>query len=189
MVNGMTLLCPKLIKTELKMKPDYLEPWKRIYPTKNELQKAWSDWFESKTDEWDLFTLTVVFKSGGQVARPARWESEYRTRVLQKIRRVLEPNQNNQTNAIPYEEFFYYEKDDSSFFRVSKSHKPHHVHALIPIRKSQTYRFWSIDSSDLQDRVRKDLHSIETVQSLLIEPVKTNHTIDWVKYLSKGKQI
>lgn len=171
------------------MKPDYLEPWNRIYPTKSELQQAWSDWFESKTDEWDLFTLTVVFKSGGLVPRPARWESEYKTRVLQKIRRVLEPNQNNQTNAIPYEEFFYYEKDDSSFFRVSRSHKPHHVHALIPTRKSQTYRFWSIDSSDLQDRVRKDLHSIETVQSLLIEPVKANHTIDWVKYLSKGKQI
>ena len=96
------------------MKLDYLEPWKRIHPTKSELQQAWSDWFESKTDEWDLFTLTVVFKSGGLLPRSARWESEYKTRVLQKIRRVLEPNQNNQTNAIPYEEFFYYEKDDSS---------------------------------------------------------------------------
>jgi hypothetical protein len=171
------------------MKPDYLEPWKRIHPTKSELQQAWSDWFESKKDEWDLFTLTVVFKSGGQTTRPDRWKTEYRTRVLQKIRRTLEPNVKNQDTAIPYEDFFYYEKDDSSFFRVSRSHKPHHVHALLPIKKSQVHRFWSLDSLDLQTRVHKDLHSIRTIQSILIEPVKSDQAIDWVRYISKGKQI
>jgi len=45
-----------VVLEKLKMKPEYLEPWKRIYPTKNELTKAWSDWFESKNDEWDLFS-------------------------------------------------------------------------------------------------------------------------------------
>ena len=49
------------------MKPEYLDLWKQNYPTKNELTKAWSDWFDSKSDEWDLFTLTVVFKAGGKV--------------------------------------------------------------------------------------------------------------------------
>lgn len=171
------------------MKPEYLEPWRRIYPTKIELTKSWSDWFESKNNDWDLFTMTVVFKSGGKVARPDKWNTEYKTRVLQKIRRVIEPNQKNQELAIPFEEFFYYEKDDSSFFRVSRSHKPHHIHALLPIRKSQIYRFWSSDRDDLQERIKKDLYSIETVQSFLIERVKINHTIDWVKYLLKGKQI
>jgi hypothetical protein len=57
------------------MKPEYLEPWKRIYPTKNELTEAWSYWFESKNNDWDLFTMTVVFKSGGKVARPDKWSS------------------------------------------------------------------------------------------------------------------
>ena len=171
------------------MKPEYLEPWKQIYPTKNQLLKAWSYWFDSKSDEWTLFTLTVVFKSGGLKPRPDRWESEYRTRVLQKIRRALEPKQKNQTNAIPYEEFFYYEKDDSSFFRISRSHKPHHIHALLPIKKSQVNRFWSIDNSDLKERLHKDIYSIETIQSVLVEPVKTTHSINWVKYLLKGKQI
>lgn len=171
------------------MKPDYLEPWIRIYPTKNELLEAWSDWFESKSDEWDLFTLTVVFKSGGLTPRPNRWESEYKTQILKKIRKALEPKLENQTNAIPYEEFFYYEKDDSSLFRVSRSHKPHHIHALLPIRKSQVHRFWSVDKNDLQERIEKDLYSIETVQSVLIERVKTDHTLDWVKYLLKGKTI
>jgi hypothetical protein len=169
------------------MTPEYLEPWKRIYPTKNELLQAWSDWFDSKSDEWDLFTMTVVFKSGGQVARPNKWESEYKTRVLQKIRREIEPNQKNQELAIPFQEFFYYEKDDSSFFRASRSHKPHHIHSLIPIRKSQSHRFWSIDSNDLQERIKKDIYSIETIQSVLVEKIKPNHTIDWVKYLLKGK--
>lgn len=171
------------------MKPEYLQPWKRIYPTKNELLEAWSDWFESKSDEWDLFALTVVFKSGGLKPRPNRWESEYKTRILQKIRRALEPKKQNQTNAVPYEDFFYYEKDDSSLFRVSRSHKPHHIHALLPIRKSQSHRFWSIDKNDLQVRIEKDLYSIETVQSFLIERVKADHSLDWIKYLAKGKQI
>lgn len=171
------------------MKPEYLEPWKRTYPTKNELLEAWSNWFESKSDEWDLFTLTVVFKSGGTTPRPNRWESEYKTRILQKIRRALEPKLENQANSIPYEEFFYYEKDDSSLFRVSRSHKPHHIHALLPIRNSQVHRFWSIDTDGLQERIEKDLYSIETIQSVLIERVKTDYTLDWVKYLLKGKTI
>ena len=33
------------------MKKEYLEPWKRNYPTKNELTKAWSDWFDLAKDE------------------------------------------------------------------------------------------------------------------------------------------
>lgn len=187
------------------MKSDYLEPWKRIYPTKNELLLAWSDWFESKTDEWELFTMTVVFKSGGKVPRPEKWEGEYKNRVLMKIRKRLEPGlftdkrfvnletQENReklrgcTHVIPYEDFFYYEKDDSSLFRVSRSHKPHHIHSLLPIEKSQVHRFWSIDSDDLQDRIQKDIYSIETVQSVLVEKIKAGNTIDWIKYLHKGK--
>jgi hypothetical protein len=169
------------------MKKEYLEPWKRKNPSKNELLQAWADWFESKTDEWELFTMTVVFKSGGKIPRPEKWESEYKTRVLQKIRREIEPNQKNQELAIPFEEFFYYEKDDSSFFRVSRSHKPHHINSLIPIRKSQVNRFWSIDTGDLQERIKKDLYSIDTIQSILVEKVKSDRTIDWVKYLLKGK--
>jgi hypothetical protein len=174
---------------DLKMKKEYLEPWKRIYPTKNELAKAWSNWFDSKSDEWELFTMTVVFKSGGKIPRPDRWEGEYKKYVLNKIKRALEPNQKNQEHAIPYEEFFYYEKDDSSLFRISRSHKPHHIHSLIPIKKSQVHRFWSIDSDDLLERIKKDIYSIETIQSVLVEKVKTDQTIDWIKYTLKGKTI
>ena len=100
------------------MKPEYLEPWKQNYPTKTDLLNAWSDWFESKSDEWDLFALTVVFKAGGRVSRPDRWESEYKTRVLLKIKRSLERNQKNFDFAIPFEDFCYYEFDEASIFRI-----------------------------------------------------------------------
>lgn len=171
------------------MKKEYLEPWVQSYPNKNELSKAWSDWFNSKNEEWDLFTLTVVFRSSGKIPRPERWESEYKKYVLNKIRRAIEPNIKNQTHAIPYEYFCYYEFEDSSIHRVTSSRKPHHIHALIPIRKSQVNRFWSVDSHDLQDRIKKDITSIETVQSILVERMNPGKTIDWVKYILKGKSI
>ncbi len=171
------------------MKPEYLEPWKQNYPTKSDLLTAWSDWFESKSDEWNLFTLTVVFKAGGKVPRPDRWESEYKTRVLLKIKRSLERNKKNFDFAIPFEDFCYYEFDEASIFRVSGSRKPHHVHALIPIRKSSVYRFWSIDDNDLQSRLRKDFQSIDMVGSILVEPIKEGGTRDWIRYCLKNKNI
>jgi hypothetical protein len=189
------------------MKKEYLEPWKRNYPTKNELLLAWSDWFESKSDEWELFTLTVVFKSGGKIPRPEKWEGEYKNNVLMKIRKRLEPSiftakkfvdqktqqnrdqQRDTINVIPLEEFNYYEFDESSIHRITGNRKPHHIHALIPIKKSQVSRFWSSDTNNLQPRIEKDVLSIKTVQSLLIEKMEPQSTINWIRYILKAKQI
>lgn len=170
------------------MKPDYLDPWKRIYPTKDELLIAWSDWFISKSDEWDLFTLTVVFKAGGKIARPERWEDEYKNQVLLKIRRALERSEKNYEFAIPFDDFCYYEFDEASIFRKRGLRKPHHIHALIPIRKTSAYRFWSIDENNLQERIRKDLYSIESVGSVLVEPLIDGYARDWITYCLKGKR-
>lgn len=169
------------------MKTEYLEPWSRIYPNKTELLKAWSDWFESKNDEWELFTITVVFKSGGKIPRPERWNSEYDKCVLRKIRKALEPKQKNQQNAIPFEDFCYYEFDESSIHRITSSRKPHHIHGLLPIRKSQVNRFWSIDENDLKERIKKDIHSTEIVQSVKVRLVRENSTIVWMTYIAKLK--
>jgi len=174
---------------ERNMRPDYLEPWKRVYLTKNGLLTAWADWFESKSNEWDLFTLTVVFKAGGKVPRPDRWESEYKNRVLIKVRRSLERNEKNYEFAIPYDDFCYYEFDEVSIFRVSGSRKPHHVHALIPIRKPSTYRFWSVDNDAIQERLKKDIYSIESIGSILVEPIRMKKLRDWISYCTKGKSI
>lgn len=182
----MTLLYLELIK-RTSMKPEYLEPWIKTYPTRNDLLLAWSNWFELRREGWDLFAFTIVFKSGGKIARPEKWESEYRTRVLNKFKRLIEGNEGNREYAIPFEEFIHYEFDESSIFRSTGSRKPHHIHALVPISKSRTYRIWSIDSNSIQDRLRKDLLSINTVQSILVEPIPANHSRDWIGYCLKGK--
>ena len=164
------------------------EPWKSSYPSKSELIKAWADWFESKRDDWDLFTLTVVFKEDQSAPRGYDWMAEYE-RVLKKIRRVLERNEANYEVAIPYEHFAYYEKDESSIKRLTGSRKPHHIHAFIPIRKSATYRFWSIDNQDIQARLRKDIESIGTIQSILVEEIPLDKSVSWATYILKAKDI
>jgi len=169
------------------MKPDYLEPYLKVFPTKTDLINAWADWLESKKSDWDLFAITVVYKAGGKIPRPDRWESEYRNNVLKKIKKVIEPNIKNQSFAIPYEDFCYYEFDEASIFRVTGLRKPHHIHALIPIRKASTYRFWSIDDDDLKKRIRKDLESINSVGSILVEPIRNQGLSSWVSYCLKGK--
>lgn len=167
---------------------DYLKDFQTNYPTKNELIKAWSDWFEFKRNDWELFTLTVVFKTSKDAPRGYDWSAEYE-RVLNKIRRRLERNEANYDVAIPFDKFAYYEKDESSIKRITGSRKPHHFHALIPIRKVNTYRFWSIDLNDLNLRLRKDIESIDTVQSILVESIPNGKSIDWTKYVLKAKSI
>lgn len=155
--------------------------------TRIELQVAWKDWLESKRSEWVLLTITVVFQPIDLNNSQSRWEDEYKKRVLQKFRRALESNPNAQAKAIPYEEFFYFERDEASIFRATGSRKPFHIHGLLPIRKSQFYRIWSSDNDALQERLQKDLASIDTLQSILIEPIAEGKILDWIRYMSKGK--
>ena len=167
---------------------DYLKDFKTNYPSRNELIKAWSVWFESKRNEWELFTITVVFKTSKIAPRGYDWGAEYE-RVLNKIRRKLERSEANYELAIPFDKFAYYEKDESSIKRITGSRKPHHFHALIPIRKVSNYRFWSIDLNDLNPRLRKDIESIDTIQSVVVEPILEGRSIDWTKYILKAKSI
>lgn len=158
-------------------------------PTKQELTKAYSEWFESKREDWTLFTVTVVFKPVDQNNRKERWEDEYTKRVLGKIRKAIEPRVANQEQALPFPNFYYFERNEASMFRVTGSRKPFHIHALLPIRNYQVGRFWSIDNQNVKERLLKDFHSIDTVQSVLIEPVPPETSIDWVRYITKSKVI
>ena len=132
--------------------------------------------------------FSVVFKTNRAAPRSYDWSAEYE-RVLNKIRRRLERNEANYDVAIPFDKFAYYEKDESSIKRITGSRKPHHFHALIPIRKANTYRFWSIDLNDLNLRLRKDIESIDTVQSIVVELIPNGKSIDWTKYILKAKSI
>lgn len=179
-------------------------PDKYRYPTKKQLAEAWAEWFDSKTNEWHLYTVTAVFKATGfKPSNQAQIEDEYYKRVLDKFRKRLEPNQGAQATAIPFDRFFYYEKNIGSIYKLSGSRSPHHIHALLPITKHQDHRLWCDDLPEdvtprrwardnyqsLHPRLIKDLESIDTLQDLLIEPVREQGTVDWVGYISKCKQI
>lgn len=166
-------------------------------PTRNEQLKAWSDWFTSQ-DEWQLFAVTVVFKERKRKANEeleplalnqSVCESLYKVQVLHKIRRALERNPELQKKAIPFDEFVYYERNQGSIFKSSKTTKPHHVHAVLPIKKSQLHRFWSIDANKIQARLYKDILSIKEIQSIDVQPLQSGREVDWVKYVAKGKDL
>lgn len=170
------------------MNSQKLKNYQLTYPTRNDLLKAWIEWLSSN-DDWQLFTITVVYKASGSKANPAKWESFYRTKVLQKIRRALEPNPKNQRTAIPFEEFFYYEFDQASIFKKTSSRKPHHIQGIVPIKKCQLQRFWSMDANDVKDKIHDDIVSIREVQSIDIQPLIEGREVDWVKYIAKGKSV
>jgi hypothetical protein len=148
------------------------------------------NWFKSKVNdnEWTLFTCTVVFKPIDLNNSQARWEDEYKTRVLRKIRRRLESNQKAQEHAIPYEECFFFERYEKSRFKQTRKRCPFHVHSLLPIRSNQVHRIWSIEEDELNARVRKDIESIDVVQDVLIERVRKENPFLWIRYISKEKE-
>ncbi len=165
-----------------KIEPYFLNQYSR-----KEIINAWADWLKNKSENWEYFTITVVFKSGGKIRRPDRWESEYKNYVLKKIRRALEGNTKNLEEAIPFEDMAYYEFEETSIHRITSNRKPHHVHGLIPIRKYQLHKFWSVDNNAVKERIKKDIESIKTVQSVLIEPINKNKLLDWISYITKRK--
>lgn len=63
--------------------------YKKALPTKQELTKAYAEWFESKREDWKLFTVTVVFKPTDLNNGKERWEDEYTKRVLGKTTKLL----------------------------------------------------------------------------------------------------
>lgn len=148
-------------------------------------------WFKSKVDadEWRLFTCTVVFKPIDNNNTKTRYEDEYKNRFLNKVRRRLERSVIHQSKTIPYEECFYYERYEKSRLKVAGRRNPPHIHSLIPIRTNQVHRFWSYDENRLHPRLFKDLHSIDVVQDVLIEPVRETGSFEWLMYLTKQKEI
>ena len=159
------------------------------YPSKQELTQAWSDWFDSLKEDHELLAITIVFRPLDRNNSQARWEGEYKEGVLKRFRRALERSEAGQETALPFDEFYYFERNEGSIFKMSGSRKPFHIHALLPIRKSQFNRIWSIDNDDLKERLIKDIYSLGTIQSMLVEKVAEGHTRDWTRYVTKMKQI
>ncbi len=150
-----------------------------------------SHWFQSKVDanEWKLFTCTVVFKPVDQNNTQTRFEDEYKNRVLNKIRRRLERSPIHQPKTIPYENLYYFEREHKTLLRSISRKSPFHIHSIIPVRTSQVHRFWDYDDNRLHPRLFKDLHSIDVVQDVLIQPVWDAGSFGWLIYSTKQKEI
>lgn len=158
--------------------------------SKKEIQtRTWSEFFDSLKKEYQLLAITVVFKPIDKNNSKERWEAEYASGVLKKIRRAIEPNPSNQDSALPIPDFFYFERFNSTGLRNAGRKSPFHIHSLLPIRMTQIHRIWSHDSNTLKHRVLKDIMSLGTVQSILVEPVRDGCTLDWIRYITKQKQI
>ena len=149
------------------------------------------DWI-LKNDEWTLFAATVTFK--GLVPYEATdgmrkaTEYEYSKRVLNKVRRRLCRSGSKWEQVLPIDYFHQYEFEQGSFFKpIPKANSPHHIHALFPVNKSLAGRIYDFDRSSLDERLEKDLRSIVTVSSFLIEPVRVGEAEAWARYMLKGK--
>lgn len=149
------------------------------------------DWILD-SDEWVPFAVTVTFKglvpyeasSGMKKAT----DYEYRKRVLNKVRRRLCRSGSKWNEVLPIDYFRQYEYEQGSFFKpVPKATSPHHIHAFLPIRKRLAGRVFNFEKGLLDERLEKDIRSIVTVSSFLIEPVRIDEAEAWVRYMLKGK--
>jgi hypothetical protein len=152
---------------------------------------ALAEWFQSKVaaSEWKLFSCTCVFHPVDAINTKTRFEDEYKSRVLSKIRRQLERSTPHQPKTIPYEDCYYYERYEKSRLRNAGRRNPPHIHSVIPIRTSQVHRFWSYDENRLNPRLSKDLHSIDVVQDVSIEPIRDSGPFAWLMYSTKQKEL
>lgn len=160
-----------------------------ITHSKNIQTQHWTEFFDSIRQDHQLFAITVVFKPIDRNNSRERWETEYAAGVLGKFRRAIEPNPTNQDSALPFPDFYFFERFESSGLRTAGRRSPFHIHSLLPIRKSQLHRIWSFDNNSLTDRLLKDIQSLKPVQSILVEPIPEGCTVEWVRYITKQKQI
>lgn len=158
-------------------------------PTKHDVTAGWSKFFDGLKNNHKLFHLTVVFKPEDGNNSQSRWESEYHSTVLNKFRRTIESSKKYQQNAIPFDHFYYFEKNEASIHRISGSRKPFHVHGILPIRNEQIYRVWDEENQTPKERLLKDVLSIKTVENIHMKPIIDGSTVVWIRYITKFKQI
>jgi len=156
-----------------------------MQPTKQELIQAYSNWIESSRSDWIPFAVTCVFKAGGGRSNRTRWLNEYKSKVVWKINKRLS---RHKSELITFHDICYYEYELSGLRRsVADGRSPHHVHGIVGIPATIICRVWDKDKNELDERLAKDFKSIETVQSVLMEPVTEGRSADWLVYISKGK--
>jgi len=165
---------------------------------------AVAEWIDSQSKDCDLFTLTAVFKSSGELANPTRWQPEL-DKVIQKINKKLSrhpcpnktrftPNQLSRGShrvatgyspkRIVRELMLEYEFGNTGKIVAGvRKRVPHHFHCVIAIPKGLSPRVWDATLNQPVERLIKDFLSMATVSSVLIEPL--GDALQWVNYSTK----
>lgn len=153
--------------------------------SKRKLIEEYSRWIEGARSDWVPFAVTCVFRASGRAPNPTRWMDEYKNKVVWKINKRLS---RRKSELITFHDICYYEFELSGLRRsVADGRSPHHVHGVVGVPASIVGRIWDSVNDQLNARLAKDLKSIDTVQSVLMEPVAEGRSIDWLVYISKGK--
>ena len=178
-------------KQNTQLNHKFNETHHHTYHDKVRYNNAIADWLQSKVElgEWRIFTCTVIFKPIDKHNYQSRFEDEYKSRFLHKIRRRLDRSKSKHSTSIPYEHLFYFEREHKTLLRAFSRKTPFHIHSLIPIKTHQVHRFWSYDEKKLNQRLEKDLLSIDLVSNFLIEPVHETGSFPWLMYITKQKSL
>lgn len=149
------------------------------------------NWIVNEQD-WTPFTVTITFKNlvvceASDGIRKAT-EYEYQKRVLNKVKKRLCRSTSKWNQVLPIDYFFQYEFEQGSHFKpVPRSNSPHHVHGLFPVQKEVAERIYDFQNHEMDARLVKDLKSMNSVSTFLIEPLRTEDSVAWLAYMLKGK--
>ena len=83
-----------MIKQNIQWNNEFSENHNHTYHNKVRYNNAIADWLQSKVElgEWRIFTCTVIFKPIDKHNYQSRFEDEYKSRFLHKIKRRLDRN-------------------------------------------------------------------------------------------------
>lgn len=156
------------------------------------LRKRELYWMIHEQTEWSIYTITVTFVGLKPVIASYGMKGaamhEFDHHVLPKIRRRLCRSKKHWEKVLPTPEFVVYEYQQGSFFKpVPKSNSPHHVHGLLAVKKRVEAKIFDKEASALDERLQKDLASVRTVGSFLIEPLRVDEAENWYHYMIKDK--
>lgn len=144
--------------------------------------------------EWTTFVATVVFKnlisieSANGMEKAARYHYEHR--ALRKVKKRLCRASSRWNYVMPYDDLFVYEYEQGSFFKsIPKSDSPHHIHGIFPVVSEAAGRIYDFNANQLNDRLTKDISSIDTVSTFKIEPLRMEDAKSWMGYMLKEKSL
>lgn len=152
------------------------------------------DWMMTRP-EWQLFTATVTMKtrllkeSKQPIQNMKNWTTyNYEYRVLNKVKKRLCRAQSKWNQVIALEDFYQYEFEQGSHFKpIPSEGSPHHIHGVFAVKTEYRDRIYDISNGRLDDRLFKDIRSLDCVSSFLIEPLRYEEGHQWMSYMIKDK--